>query len=283
MQNKKSVAILLSTYNGERYLSEQIDSILNQSCQDFTLYIRDDGSNDATMEIVQSYTSQHNNIVIVNSTKNLGCTKSFLTLLFEIESCYYMFCDQDDIWLKDKIKDSLKCIKEEEKLHPGKPAIVYTDLTAVDGDLKVICPSMWEFRGHQERLPHSFNYICHFHDIDGCTMMFNFEAKRLLQMVSIEQVPSFMYHDWLLAVIVSKANGVVRPFDKQTMLFRRHGDNETNALEKSRGAKGTLKHISTYIRIQYGRYLFFHSIGYNNLLTFFFFKVLYIIKRRYIK
>lgn len=279
MQNQKNIAILLSTYNGERYLSEQLDSILAQSCQDFTLYIRDDGSKDSTMDIVQSYAAKHNNIVIIYSNKNLGCTKSFLTLLLEVESCYYMFCDQDDIWLANKIKDSFMSIKEVETLHPKKSAIVYTDLSAVDGELNVIYPSMWEFRKHQEKLPHSFNYLCHFHDIDGCTMIFNKEAKRQIQKESYEPVPSFMYHDWLLALIVSKSNGLIIPLNKQTMLFRRHGDNETNAIEQTKSILHNFRRIMEYRNMQLERWRYFCRIKKISIFSFFLYKLILVAKR----
>ena len=283
MQNTKNIAILMSTYNGECYLSQQIDSILGQSCQDFTLYIRDDGSKDSTLNIAQSYATKYSNVVLFDSNENLGCTRSFLTLLLEVKSQYYMFCDQDDVWLKDKIKDTLECMKGIETWNLGKSLIVYTDLTAVDAELNMIYPSMWEYRGHFERLPHTFNYLCHFHDIDGCTMMLNYNAKLLITKEILETIPLFMYHDWLMALLVCKANGFIIPLEKSTMLFRRHGDNETNALESKRSIASSMKHIFPYIRVQYRRYLYFHSIGYRDVFTYFFYKFLYLLKRQLLK
>lgn len=268
MQNSKSIAVLMSTYNGERYLSVQIDSILQQSCQDFTLYIRDDGSTDSTLDVIRYYCDHYQNIVLIPSNKNLGVTKSFLKLLELVESNYYMFCDQDDVWKKEKIALSYERIKKEEQLETSQPLLLYTDLTAVNAELDVIKDSMWEFRGHEEKLPHTFDYLCHYHDIDGCTTMFNNAAKNTLQTECLSDIPPFMYHDWLLALFVSKKGGIIIPLAEKTMLFRRHGSNETNVTAVTTSILQQPNLLFSYIRKQWLRYLFFRKMGYGNFLIF---------------
>lgn len=109
--NTKSVQVVMSTYNGEKYLKEQIDSILSQEGVDVRLYIRDDGSSDRTTDILASY-QEHKNVKIEKGN-NLGFAKSFLTALDECdEADYYAFSDQDDVWEKDKLSTAVQLIQE---------------------------------------------------------------------------------------------------------------------------------------------------------------------------
>ena len=104
--NKRSIAILMATYNGEKYLKEQIDSIMNQTNHDWTLYIQDDGSKDKTLDIIKSY-SDERIVWVDNGLTRQGCCMNFMSLLNKVESSYYMFCDQDDVWLPEKVQISI--------------------------------------------------------------------------------------------------------------------------------------------------------------------------------
>ena len=98
------VAIVMSTYNGEKYLKEQIDSILSSTYQDFKIYINDDGSSDSTMSILENYKEQYpDKIHLRQNESNLGVTLNFLNAISNIRSDYIMFCDQDDVW-KERTK-----------------------------------------------------------------------------------------------------------------------------------------------------------------------------------
>lgn len=115
--NTKSVQVVMSTYNGEKYLKEQIDSILSQEGVDVRLYIRDDGSSDRTTDILASY-QEHKNVKIEKGN-NLGFAKSFLTALDECdEADYYAFSDQDDVWEKDKLSTAIEILEEESQSTP---------------------------------------------------------------------------------------------------------------------------------------------------------------------
>lgn len=114
--NTKSVQVVMSTYNGEKYLKEQIDSILSQEGVDVRLYIRDDGSSDRTTDILASY-QEHKNVKIEKGN-NLGFAKSFLTALDECdEADYYAFSDQDDVWEKDKLSTESRYSKKKVSQH----------------------------------------------------------------------------------------------------------------------------------------------------------------------
>ena len=108
--NKKKIVVLLSTYNGENYLKEQIDSILNQkSSHHIDLMVRDDGSSDGTIEILKSYEEEYPGRIKVHFKENVGYIKSYFELIREAEGYdYYALSDQDDIWLEDKMETAIE-------------------------------------------------------------------------------------------------------------------------------------------------------------------------------
>lgn len=117
MENSK-VAVLLSTYNGEKYLKEQLDSLINQTYSNIDIYIRDDGSTDNTVKIIKEYQKNNSNIYL-DEGKNSGFIKSFFELLKNNSNAdIYSYCDQDDIWEKDKIERAVKHIEKEDNTKP---------------------------------------------------------------------------------------------------------------------------------------------------------------------
>ena len=122
----------MATYNGEKYLREQIDSILNQTYSDFRLLISDDFSKDSTREILHEYTKKDNRVIVFLQNENLGVTKNFEFLMKKVENEYFMFADQDDFWQKDKVQKSL------EKMIEKNSDLVYTNLEVVNQDLELL-------------------------------------------------------------------------------------------------------------------------------------------------
>src|SRR5690554_3666064 len=109
------VTIVMATYNGEKYLEEQIDSILSSTYKDFKLYIVDDGSRDSTMEILNRYQKQYpDKIHVKRNETNMGVTLNFLNAISRTRSEYIMLYDQDDVWKKDKIAKTLKRVRQME-------------------------------------------------------------------------------------------------------------------------------------------------------------------------
>ena len=104
------INIVMSTYNGEQFLAEQIDSIQQQTFKDWQLLIRDDGSSDQTPEIIKSFVAQDPRIVFINEhdRENFGVIKNFFTLIKHDKADYYFFSDQDDVWLEDKL-ETINC------------------------------------------------------------------------------------------------------------------------------------------------------------------------------
>ena len=268
-KNKRQVAILLSTYNGTRYLRELFDSLLSQTHTDFTIYVRDDGSKDDTVSIIKEYCENDERVQFIDDQLHLGPTKTFMHLLQVVDSSYYMFCDQDDVWLPDKVKVSVEKIKEIER-QAMKPIIVYTDLVVTDGDLNPVAQSMWEYSHLNVDTPTSFNYICVYNNIPGCSSIINNTAK---EVVDFEQeLPKNIYHDWWIAICVSKHGGKIVPLKQSTILFRRHGDNETNVSSESRSLSSKIKRLRRSYELIHNRYGFFKTIGYGSFLKYLFYK-----------
>lgn len=126
---KKNICVVMSTYNGEKYIEVQLDSLLKQNDVNLTIFIRDDGSTDHTSEILNHYSQKYNNI-IVSLEKNIGFKKSFLKALKDApESDYYGFCDQDDYWFPNKLSSTLNLLYDEYNLAFGNAIVTDENLT----------------------------------------------------------------------------------------------------------------------------------------------------------
>lgn len=138
LSNQPKVNILLSTYNGESYLAEQLDSLLAQTYSNITIFVRDDGSSDSTVSIIKEYQSKHSNIKLINPNddENLGYMKSFWALLsFDNSADYYSFCDQDDVWLPNKVELGVATL-ESINTHAA-PMLYSSSFHYCDNHLKV--------------------------------------------------------------------------------------------------------------------------------------------------
>ncbi|MBN2576669.1 MAG: glycosyltransferase family 2 protein [Deltaproteobacteria bacterium] len=221
---KPSIDILLSTYNGAAYLPEQLDSLFAQTCQDWRLVVRDDGSSDGTPDILARYGALHPErvAVLARDGKNLGASGSFGVLLARSEAPYVMFCDQDDVWLPDKVEDTLASLRGLERRHGEQtPLLVSTDLKVVDERLAVLDESFWRFqRIHPQRLT-KLGRVLMQNFATGCTVMLN----RPLAGLALPIPSEAMMHDWWLA-LVATAFGRVGRLSRPTVLYRQHGRND---------------------------------------------------------
>lgn len=223
------ITILMSTYNGAQYLREQLDSILTQTYSDWQLVVRDDGSTDETIEIVQSYTEKDERIRIVHDGHNLKAMRSFEYLLREYgKEGYIAFADQDDVWLPDKLQVSLQRMMEAEEQYGAKtPIVVHTDLKIVDECLHTISPSFWQYSNiHPQILDDNIHHLALCNSVTGCTMLINQAARR----VSLPFTGKALMHDYAIAMSVCLAHGRLIPIDESTILYRQHGDNTVGAL-----------------------------------------------------
>ncbi len=224
------VEILLSTYNGSKFLKEFIDSLFSQTYKDWILTVRDDGSKDNTVEIIEDISAKYPGKInlIKDNLGNLGACKSFLTLLKQAKANYIMFADQDDIWLPSKIEKTInKMFETEKKYEKNIPILIHTDLIVVDEKLNPIANSFWKYQGQNPEYK-SLNYLMVQNNITGCTMMINKALKDL-----IFQIPDkAIMHDWWLALVAS-AFGAIEYIPAQTILYRQHHSQDTGAKKYS--------------------------------------------------
>lgn len=217
----KMVQILMSTYNGEKYLRQQLDSILSQDYKNISILIRDDGSKDETIKILKEYVEKYSSISYYQGN-NIGAIKSFFDLIKKADekADYFAFSDQDDVWLSDKLSHAIKKLerlKEKIVLYCGKPILVDANLNKIKVKIRNydITPSFGNALVEN---------IC-----TGCTAVFNREALELVK----NHIPSFtVMHDWWFYLSVSCYGKVI--YDKDgRILYRQHGEN-------SIGMRGTL-------------------------------------------
>ena len=227
MAGTHHIAILLATYNGERYLAEQLDSLLAQTCQDWHLYVHDDGSLDGTLAMLHSFASAHPDKMTILDYPPMGepC-KNFLSMLERVDAPYYMFCDQDDVWLPEKIERTFHVMRQAEIAGPtDTPILIHTDLTVVDEDKNVINPSFWNYsRIYPQWFTNYIDYAA-LNPVTGCTMLFNAKAKAIIK----RPYDLATMHDAWVTFSVAAVNGIIESVKEPTILYRQHGHNTLGA------------------------------------------------------
>ena len=247
-----TVLILLATYNGEKYINEMVDSILNQDYEDWALVLSDDGSTDKTPEILDEYAAKFpNKITHYRSGQRFGnAQKHFMHLLnTHRDAPYIMFCDQDDRWHSDKVSKTLEKMQEIEET--DTPCLVHTDLVVVDGELNKISDSFCKLsKLDGNRL--ALNQLLVQNVVTGCTMMIN---KRLADLSCEKPLPEeALMHDGWIALICS-VFGKSAFLDESTIDYRQHGNNSVGAKNvaslpylierfKSKAMKNSLKNAA---------------------------------------
>ncbi|NQG19558.1 glycosyltransferase family 2 protein [Streptococcus suis] len=223
-----NVNILMSTYNGQEFLAEQIRSIQAQTFTDWVLLIRDDGSRDRTREIIADFAQQDSRIHLINpdSTENLGVIKSFHALVQYKRADVYFFSDQDDVWLPDKLQVTL----ETAQAYPAdQPLMVYTDLKVVNQDLQVMNESMIRSQSHHANT--ELVQELTENTVTGGTSMINHALAELWTVTD-----DILMHDWYLALLAT-AFGKLVYVDQPTELYRQHAENVLGARTLSKRFK----------------------------------------------
>lgn len=214
------IAVLMSTYNGEKYLADQINSLLGQEIENSTLdiFIRDDGSKDKTIDVLNMY--KKDNHIHIDFGENVGPAKSFMYLVTNTPSNYdfYFFCDQDDVWDKNKI--TLQ-VNELIKHETCSPQIVFTNARIVDENLNIISK-----RNVYVEVPPTDMYSCSVAGIMlGCTSAFNrclFEYMKTIDVINMKDV---IMHDLFALNLCLAVGGSVNYFNYPTISYRQHSNN----------------------------------------------------------
>ena len=238
------VDILLATYNGEKYIKEQVESILNQTYENIRIIISDDCSTDNTRQVLKEY-ENNEKIKIFYQEKNLGYVKNFEFLLKQVKSNLYMLSDQDDVWKKEKVEKSV------EKIESEKLDLVFGDLEVVDENLNTLYKSynrymhlIHKIKKYQKDYRLQYLYNC----MTGCTII---SRKNWIDKVLPFPTNSkYMIHDYWLGLVIA-LNGKVGYIEEPYILYRQHGKNQVGSKKASKTASKLekVRNISINTRI----------------------------------
>ncbi len=274
------LAILLSTYNGERFLAEQLDSLLRQTWRDFIIIVRDDGSSDGSRALLAEYAAKHPERfrLLPGDGGNLGACASFARLLGhalehglepapdsglrpdpglgpdpELASGasarrgpapdYFLFCDQDDIWHDDKVERQMALMRQTEAGNASLPVLVHSDLAVIDAENRPIAPSFTAYQGLDiER--NGFTELAISNLVTGCTALVN----RALARRALPIPPEAIMHDWWLALAASAFGKLVYSAGP-TVRYRQH---DANTIGAKRHTPAKLTRLENWHRLPFG-------------------------------
>ena len=242
----KKVNVLLSAYNGEKYIREQIESILEQSYKNIEIYVRDDGSKDGTLTILKEY--EERGLIHLEAGKNVGFVKSFEWLIANGgEADYYAFSDQDDFWFPDKIKMALELL---DKSPSDVPVLYFSNYDYYDGELN--------FVAHRDCKHPNISFANSM--VDCVSLGFNSVFNRKAKDMVTEQMPKYSTgHDWWMYMVCVGMGKVIYD-ERATVKYRRTGSNVSNSGDSFwkaqvwRFKKFFLNHYFKYIRRQIREY-----------------------------
>ncbi len=226
------IFILLASFNGDKFIGHQIESIINQSYTNWKLWIRDDCSTDNTLSIIKKYIKIDERIILIeNNGVRLGAQLNFGSLiktLSVINFDYCMFSDQDDVWYKDKVLHSLNAIKENQlKDNYYGPVLLHTDFQYADVSLNEIKTTA-NVAVKLSKVSNKIALIANDNYIFGCTMMLNSNLLKLSTPVSVEAEN----HDFWVALHAA-AFGKIYYLNEKTMFYRQHEKNVSGGLKYS--------------------------------------------------
>lgn len=228
---KNSFIVLMSTYNGEKYLREQLDSILSQQSVNLKLLIRDDGSSDNTIQIIDEYRMNHDNIVFLNKGEscNIGFNRSYLKLISSALQLFpndqlFCFADQDDIWLPKKLIDAYELIKNSDALDlNSKPFYYYSNKMWVDEKLSPL------HEDHMHNCRDNYFDMFLLPPVYGCASVFN---RVLAEKTITRYNDTSLLYDVYMFRLNCLLGGTVLSDERIHMLYRRHGNNASGEAMK---------------------------------------------------
>lgn len=208
------LAVLMSTYNGELYLRDQIESLLSQKLSiQFDIYVRDDGSTDKTIEILKEYVDA-DKIKMIRG-ENVGAAKAFIYLLKEVKGYdYYAFSDQDDVWNDNKLQRGIDILTGF-----SGPALYCTNCQIVNSNLEEIGRNT-----HRKQPTYSLQAIlCLASCAQGCTSVFNNKLAKIIQDYPVPN--TFIMHDSLMTCVCALVGGKIIYDNNPSMKYRMHDRN----------------------------------------------------------
>ena len=214
----EQIDILMATYNGEKYIKEQLDSIINQTYKNIRIIISDDASTDNTSKILREYEKKDNRIIVYLQEKNIGSNANFEFLMKKVESKYYMFSDQDDVWFDNKVE------KTYFKILSTGASLVCTDLLLVDENLNSLNDT---FNHKMKKLYKLKKYddwkmVFLYNVVTGCTIM---AKKQYINKILPLPINKNILHDHFIPLVISNYEKIAY-LDEPTMYYRQHSSNQ---------------------------------------------------------
>lgn len=243
---EEKIDVLLATYNGEKYLKQQIESILNQTYKNIHLIISDDKSQDNTRKILEQYQKQDDRITVYFQEQNQGYIKNFEFLLKKVESNYYMLSDQDDVWLPEKIEKSIETLKKEDA------DLVFGDLEVVDENLNTIYQSFGDFMLLNRKIKkyitsYEVNYL--YNCVTGCTILSKKEFIK--DILPLPHNTKYVPHDYWIGLIVA-LKGKLAYIPEKYIKYRQHGNNQIGTNKISHGFSKLEQVRELFINVKLG-------------------------------
>lgn len=240
--------ILLATYNGEKYVKEMLDSLERQTRDDFVCYIHDDGSTDGTLDIVKEWVKGKKKYKLLDFDSAGGAKNNFFAMLREVDASYYMFADQDDVWVENKVETLIDRMETVEKDRQNTSVAVYSDMYVVDDELNVISDSFIKFIG-RNIYRNKLSQLLIDNPAAGCTMIINRALRdRALEYNDAEEIP--MHDQWIMCV--AAATGIVEPIDEPLIYYRQHASNVMGA-EAESGKDKVIRNAKDIITGEFAR------------------------------
>jgi glycosyltransferase involved in cell wall biosynthesis len=235
------VAILLATKNGARYLKDQLFSYVDQTVDQWSLHVSDDGSTDGTIDTIKEFAASHDRVKSIRQGPQRGYTQNFLSLAKDssIIADYFAFSDQDDFWYPDKIERALSFLTE---IPQSVPALYFSRTEIVDKDLNHLgfSPLFKRRPAFQNALVQNIG--------GGNTMVFNSAAKQLLELGTGGDVAS---HDWWTYQIVTATGGIAIYDPRPSLKYRQHG---ANILGTNQGMQARIDRFFMLFESQFKRW-----------------------------
>lgn len=226
------IYIIMCTYNGEKYISEQLESIKENTMKDWELYIIDDQSTDNTLQIVKTFKNRYSNKVHIEiNEERRGSVQNFLKAIWKVgrqmtDNDFLMLCDQDDVWNTDKIRKTLDGMYELIYNYGNSiPLLVCTDVTVVDAKMNIINESFRKMN-HYGIKKLDFSHLMMENKVQGCTTMMN---KCMALMVHRLPTKATMHDGWL--ALIAAGFGRIKYIDRPTMRYRQHDNNVQGSIE----------------------------------------------------
>lgn len=218
------LSVVLCSFNGAKYLDEQLLSIAKQTLLPDELIIADDGSSDDTLLIARRFAAQCPFAVKIlpNENSSLGATQNFSRALEAASGDYVAFCDQDDVWLPAKLAETAAALKKIERATNGAPCLAHTDLRVVDAKLHTLSASL--IKSQRLNPCGKLQNLLAQNSVTGCTVIIN----RALKTIALPFPREALMHDWWLALTAAATGGIAFA-PESLVLYRQHGKNSVGA------------------------------------------------------